>query len=35
MLKQESNNLVHEVIKARNPDELIPKDVMDFIMKNR
>lgn len=35
MLNQESNNLVHEVIKARNPDELIPKDVMDFIMKNR
>lgn len=35
MLKQESNNLVHEVIKARNPDELIPKDVMDFIMKRK
>ena len=35
MLEQESDNLVHEVIKARNPDELIPKDVMDFIMKRK
>ena len=35
ILKHESDNLVHEVIKARNPNELIPKDVMDFIMKRK
>ena len=35
MLKQESDNLVHEIIKTRNPDELISKDVMDFIMKRK
>ena len=35
MLKQESDNLVHEIIKTSNPDELIPKEVMDFIRNHK
>lgn len=35
MLRHESDKLIDKVIKTSNPEELIPKEVIDFIMRNK
>ena len=35
MLRNESDELIDKVIKTRDPKELIPKEVIDFIMKHK
>ena len=35
MLRHESDKLIDKVIKTSDPEELIPKEVIDFIMRNK
>lgn len=35
MLRHESDELIDKVVKTRDPKELIPKEIIDFIMRNR
>lgn len=35
MLRHESDELIDKVVKTRDPEKLIPKEVIDFIMKHK
>ena len=35
MLRHESDELIDKIVKTRDPEKLIPKEIIDFIMRNR
>lgn len=35
MLRHESDELINKVVKTRDPKKLIPKEIIDFIMKHK
>lgn len=35
MLRHESDELIDKIVKTRDPEKLIPKEVIDFIMKHK